>query len=47
LSLLTRIDAVSVAGFTGFVLALTGINICRSIIDGAKFGLSVMRISWP
>lgn len=43
----SQIDSRSIAGFTGFVLALTGIDICRWMIERTKFGLSVMRIPWP
>lgn len=37
----------SVAGFVGFLLALTGIDICRWLIERTKFGLSILRIPWP
>jgi hypothetical protein len=44
---ISRIEVDSVAGFTGFVLALCGIDFCRWIIERTKFGLSIMRIPWP
>lgn len=42
-----RIPADSISGFTGFVLGLTGIDICRWIIDRTKGGLSGLRLPWP
>lgn len=39
-----QVDAVP--GFTGFVLGLTGIDICRWLIERTKFGLSIMKIPW-
>jgi hypothetical protein len=37
----------SVIGFAGFALGLTGIDICRWLIERTKFGLSIARIPWP
>jgi hypothetical protein len=37
----------SIIGFAGFVLGLTGIDICRWLIERTKFGLSIARIPWP
>jgi hypothetical protein len=36
----------SVAGFVGFVCALTGIDICRFLIDRTKGGLKIVRLPW-
>ena len=37
-------DAVS--GFVGFAAGLTGIDLCRAIIDRTKGMLSVLRLPW-
>lgn len=45
-----HLPADSVAGFVGFTAGLTGIDICRWIIDRTKDGLKRVRIPswiWP
>lgn len=43
----SRIPADSVAGFTGFILGLTGIDVCRWIVDRTKGGLKRLRLPFP
>lgn len=40
----TAVEHEAVAGFTGFVLGLTGIDICRFIMDRTKGGLSTLKL---
>lgn len=37
----------SVDGFVGFVGGMTGIDICRWMIDRTKTGLSAIKFPWP